>query len=1217
MAKPGTAKEMGATSNDKKDSETASRTSGASTKSKLSDLSGLKLGTLNLDALESASVQKNLQALDLKDNKIAALPAEVYHAFTQVKVLDLRKNALEEILPDLSVMTNLEDLLLDQNRLQEIPSEVCGLPKLKTLSLNQNVLTKLPKTIGDMNNLRSISLGDNHVAELPTELGKCSELQAMYLHHNHFTKLPTSLHQLENLSELALEWFRYTTPPLPRVIKGTEWKRIITKFVSICKEKFDKGDTNVTCIEVLSLFSQKPFDANAIDSKKRTRLHVACLEGHVGVAISLAENGSRCDSEDCEGYSPLLVAVREEHPAIATTLVRVGVDVNRGGGLFGSPLHVATVNFDPHMVLLLIRGKADVNKTDADGNTPLHVLMSVFDKGGKRAGSIGQILLRHNADCNMMNSDKWAPLHLAARRGQLRGICFVLSHIDTCDAACLKGTCSHQPAHKKSKSSRVRTCPKVFDLNLRGGSHLWTPCHLAGHACHVPVVQILIESGADVFLRNIDGRTARHVSRGNLAISKLLRKAEDEWLWNRINQAGLEGKLDGDGSRQPSGSPRTDDNLCLPCEAEEDDPIEAIAGIIEGSGTTTADIDEGGDEDNISNIGDKRRPSDAGGPPAPVPRKRSGSKQKRDRIMEKCCDTHFTKAELQALQAANFSIAPSSIEEFVNMLAKLTQQGPRHRLPFLLSKPWVKQWKDFLAKLLEDEGCQNTLLHSSLVTNEDFIRMLFSDAPREELPRFGGIRNKEQENMLHVLCKCSTTRAYPSAATRADILSLLLTICPPETFDLEARDLRGQTALHHAAVSGDIGLVQILLEYGADPNAQEETTGWTPLHFAVAKAHYPLILQFLHHDATNVNQVDKFDWPPLLEACSRLDSRSTSLLVNGGAHLGFRNQHQFDVLKAVDTSKKDLAAKRWMSCLVVSNGFRFEESTVQLNPEDRETLEKERAYFNSRQYQAGSPPFCVPDHLAPRCHSCKVLFSVTVRRYHCRSCGLVLCGDCFKWRGTTIVALDERLKSRQMVAQAPAGVSGLENEDEPLNETRLNAAVEMSIREREGVQGSPKNPQGPPTPATTTAPVMQPGRLAQPARPDPAVNTGAAGAAKTAEAAAPGSPRGSDDSFEDPPLAEELPAVGPPQSVVCPASMSMESSSQVRNLSVRPARSTRPMQGGLSRERNNSMISNTPLVSTGARMVRLCAPCATFFEVGVGETYSMLQRKEALHALGH
>lgn len=1199
---------------DAKPTENMPRPTGAAP-GKLSDLSGMKLGTLNISALESASAQKNLQVLDLKDNKITMLPVEIYHSFTQVKVLDLRKNALEEILPDISVMLSLEDLLLDQNRLREIPAEVCRLPKMKTLSLSQNVLTSLPKAIGEMSGLRSLSLGDNHVSEIPAELGRCSELQTMYLHHNHFTKLPTSLHKLENLSELALEWFRYTTPPLPRVIKGAEWKRIITKFAQVCKEKSENKDpaaaSHISCIDVLSLFSQKTFDANAIDSKRRTRLHVACLEGHVGVAMSLAESGSKCDSLDCEGYSPLLVAVREEHPEIATALVRVGVDVNRGGGLFGSPLHVATVNFDPQMVLLLIRGKADVNQTDADGNTPLHVLMSVFDKGGKRAGAIGQILLRHNADCNMMNSDKWAPLHLAARRGQLRGICFVLSHIDSVDPACLRGECSHQAAHKKSKSSRVRTCTRVFDLNLRGGSHLWTPLHLAGHACHVPVVQILIEAGADVFLRNIDGRTARHVSRGNLAISKLLRKAEDEWLWHRINHSSEGGPKDleaENASRTPAkDTHRTDEGFLesLKVEDDEDDAIEEFAKNIEGTNT-----DKSGDGDSTNN----RRITDVDGK-TPVKRA-ADSRLKKDRIKEKCCDTYYSKQELQALQTANFTTPPASVEEFVGMFVKLTQQGPRHRLPFLLSKPWVKSWKDFVPKLLDDENCHNMLLHSSLITNEDFIRMLFSDAPRDQLPRFGTIRNKEQESMLHVLCKGQSTRAYPSAATRADIVDLLLTVCPFDAFDLEARDHRGQTALHLAAQSGDIGLVQVLLEYGADPNAQEETTGWTPLHFAVAKAHYPLILQLLHHDATNVNQVDKFDWPPLLEACSRLDSRSTALLVNGGAHLGFRNQHQFDVLKAVDTSKKDLAAKRWMSCLVVSNGFKFEESTVQLNPEDRDTLERERAYYDSRQVPAGNPPFYVPDHLAPRCHSCKVLFSVTVRRYHCRSCGLVLCGDCFKWRGTNIVALDERLKGRQMAAQG----GFIENDDEssrPLNENRLNAAVELSMR------GQPNNPRGPPCPANTTAQVVQPGRVAPAYRADGAGDVKApfgpsdrrplapAAAAKTAESStAPSSPGRSEDSFEDPPLAEELPAVGPPMSVVCPASMSALDSSKENRAPVAQANQSRTMRGGLSRERNAASNSANP--AAGARMVRLCTACACFFEVGVGETYSMLQRKEAM-----
>lgn len=399
------------------------------------------------------------------------------------------------------------------------------------------------------------------------------------------------------------------------------------------------------------------------------------------------------------------------------------------------------------------------------------------------------------------------------------------------------------------------------------------------------------------------------------------------------------------------------------------------------------------------------------------------------------------------------------------------------------------------------------------------------------------MKNQEEETLLHVLCKGSGQRAYPSLASRADALCHFLTVCPPDTFELDARDHRGQTALHLAAQSGDIGLVQVLLEHGADPNAQEETTGWTPLHFAVAKAHYPLILQLLHHDATNVNQADKFDWPPLLEACARLDARSTSLLVNGGAHLGFRNQHQFDALKAVDTSKKDLAAKRWMSCLVVSNGFRFEESTVRLNTEDRETLVREQQYFVARQVPSSHPPFFVPDHLAPRCHSCKVLFSVTVRRYHCRSCGLVLCGDCFKWRGTSIVALDERLRSRQLVAQAP--VACLEDEEGlPLSEGRLTSAVEMSIRERGGNKPAQISPTAPLAPVCRQALRMSPPAQAPRASP-PAEAPGAAKAGGAEKP--PGSPKAaSDDSFEDPPLAEELPAVGPPMSLVCPASMSQQ-----------------------------------------------------------------------------
>merc|ERR1740130_2247121 len=105
-------------------------------------------------------------------------------------------------------------------------------------------------------------------------------------------------------------------------------------------------------------------------------------------------------------------------------------------------------------------------------------------------------------------------------------------------------------------------------------------------------------------------------------------------------------------------------------------------------------------------------------------------------------------------------------------------------------------------------------------------------------------------------------------------------------------------------------------------------------------------------------------------------------------------------------------------------------------------------------------------------------------------------------------------------------------------------------------------------------------------------------AAKAESSTAPGSPGRSEDSFEDPPLAEELPAVGPPMSVVCPASMSALDNSKENRAPVAQANQSRPMRGGLSRERN-AASNNSANPAAGARMVRLCTPCACFFEVGV------------------
>ena len=93
-----------------------------------------------------------------------------------------------------------------------------------------------------------------------------------------------------------------------------------------------------------------------------------------------------------------------------------------GGGIFGSPMHLAVVKLEVWIVKKLLMRGADVNKADCDGNTPLHLVMNVFSKNSQKCMSICELLITHGAKANMKNNDNWAPIHIAARKGQEKGI---------------------------------------------------------------------------------------------------------------------------------------------------------------------------------------------------------------------------------------------------------------------------------------------------------------------------------------------------------------------------------------------------------------------------------------------------------------------------------------------------------------------------------------------------------------------------------------------------------------------------------------------------------------------------------------------------------------------------------------------------------------------------------------------------------------------------
>ena len=85
-----------------------------------------------------------------------------------------RSKTLPETLADLQ---NLEELDLGRNGLRSVPPEVASLRGLRKLGLDYNDIDEVPSFVGDLTNLRELSLRSNGGLRLPPSLAKLKGLQ--------------------------------------------------------------------------------------------------------------------------------------------------------------------------------------------------------------------------------------------------------------------------------------------------------------------------------------------------------------------------------------------------------------------------------------------------------------------------------------------------------------------------------------------------------------------------------------------------------------------------------------------------------------------------------------------------------------------------------------------------------------------------------------------------------------------------------------------------------------------------------------------------------------------------------------------------------------------------------------------------------------------------------------------------------------------------------
>ncbi|RWS13108.1 Ras suppressor protein 1-like protein, partial [Dinothrombium tinctorium] len=172
--------------------------------------------------LKQRSADENPNEIDLCDKGIAhlddinkfAIPPSIAN-LSNLEILNLFNNQIEELPTSLSSMTKLKILNVGMNRLYTLPRGFGAFPALEVLDLTYNNLNdkSLPGNFFMMETLRALYLGDNDFEYVSAEIGQLKNLQILVFRDNDLIMLPKEIGQLSRLRELHIQNNRLTVLP--------------------------------------------------------------------------------------------------------------------------------------------------------------------------------------------------------------------------------------------------------------------------------------------------------------------------------------------------------------------------------------------------------------------------------------------------------------------------------------------------------------------------------------------------------------------------------------------------------------------------------------------------------------------------------------------------------------------------------------------------------------------------------------------------------------------------------------------------------------------------------------------------------------------------------------------------------------------------------------------------------------------------------------------
>ncbi|HVR34542.1 MAG TPA: ankyrin repeat domain-containing protein [Methylomirabilota bacterium] len=318
-------------------------------------------------------------------------------------------------------------------------------------------------------------------------------------------------------------------------------------------------------LAAVKLLLENGADPDVRSQRNRIPLHEAVENGHKAVAEVLLASGAAVNVQDNSGVTPLHVAAEKGFNEIGALLLRHGADLTLlGGGVPGSgletyvewenknraygellrrkdgaPLHMASARNHRGFVELLLEAGAPIDQTNSHGMTPLAyaaqeanrdmaaLLLNheadprIADQNGRTALHLAALmdqpqivedLLEHGALPNAADQNKVMPLHVAVRYSSPA----IVRRLLNAGADPNTGFHPDVPMPSPQSSRQAPELPRYSNRQLSQTviTSLWFALQQRlGFVVQKEMeetVSALIEHGADVTVKDSDGRTALH-----------------------------------------------------------------------------------------------------------------------------------------------------------------------------------------------------------------------------------------------------------------------------------------------------------------------------------------------------------------------------------------------------------------------------------------------------------------------------------------------------------------------------------------------------------------------------------------------------------------------------------------------------------------------------------------------------------------------------------